>query len=84
MPIRLPPNPKQSRSIEDWADKYYQYIMAETANAAINDPRPILLAHKVDSARTSASTDGVLMYDPVVGNVTVSKGGVWLPLAYVP
>ena len=81
---RLPPNPRQAPSLEVWATQFYQYYINNSLNTAVNDPRPELLAHQKPASRDSAATAGTLMYDPVIGNVVVSKGGVWLPIAYEP
>lgn len=81
MPQGLPPSPAQFRSIEEWAQQFYDYYLAETRNQQENDPLPVLLAHQTPSQLHRATTDGVLMYDPATGHPVVSKNGQWVKLA---
>lgn len=82
MTSEIPPNPADFRSMQEWAEKLYEYFVAQTRIGADNDPLPILLAHRQGGLTERAATDGILMYDPSTGKVVVSKDGAFEPLAF--
>lgn len=79
----LPPNPASYVDTKAWAVQFYEFYVNQTQVSASNDPQPVLLAHQTVDQLARAAQSGVVMYDPAIGNVVVSKGGVWLPLAFV-
>jgi hypothetical protein len=58
----------------------HEYLQQSSPISRRQDPRPILLAHQVAGVMARASTDGIVMYDPDLGNIVYSKAGLWVPL----
>lgn len=67
----------QSQPPQPTGDKWSDW--ATRLNIYLNRVRT-QLQHKVGNE--SAETDGVLLYDPETDHVTVSRNGIWEPLAY--
>ena len=64
-----PPQPTGDRWV-DWATRLVTYLNRVRTQ----------LQHKFEDE--SASSDGVLLYDPTLDHVVVSRNDVWEPLAY--
>lgn len=81
---RLPPNPRQFRSLHEWATQFYDFLLTGSARNEKADPMPVLLSHRSVNSLERASVDGILLYDPVYETTVVSVGGKWEPLRTVP
>ena len=75
MTFRRPPLP--GKDLGAWARQMYEYMSSQSPIQGSVDPTPLLLAHLTDGQVARAATDGVLLFDPVAGEVVVSIGGVF-------
>jgi hypothetical protein len=88
------PDPNEYRTWQQYAQELTDYLKAER-NQSFENPLPqaVTLAHAITRPpaggptpgllRTTtprATVDGVLVYDPDLGSVMVSIGGLWHPL----
>lgn len=73
-----PPFP--TSDLKSWARDLYTYLAAMAPIAGQINPTPILLPHVVANVMARATTDGILLYDPTIGAVIVSKDGEFVPI----
>ena len=78
MTFRRPPLP--GKDLGAWARQMYEYMSSQSPVQGSVDPTPLLLAHLTDGQTARAATDGVLLFDPVAGEVVVSIGGAFVTL----
>lgn len=81
MSKNLIPNPKQYRSLNEWAMAVHRMSAAPVRINVDNDPLPVLLPHRTGAKDERATTDGILLYDPDLGQMVMSKAGLWVPIA---
>lgn len=74
----LPPYPSGNNWYE-WATLLVDFLMARERIEQESLPQPIQLPHRISDEKALA--DGLLMYDPVAGEVIVSKGGQWTKIS---
>lgn len=75
MAFRYPPSPI-GNSWKDWASQLVSYLKERDVDAT-TEARAIQLEHKIGSA-ARATSDGVILYDPLESAIVVSVGGAWL------
>jgi hypothetical protein len=75
---RTPPFP--DKDLAEWARQLYNYLAGESLIKSRIEPTSILLAHKVDTVSERAAVDGLMLFDPALGKVVVSVGGVFVPI----
>ena len=78
MTFRRPPLP--GKDLGAWARQMYEYMSSQSPVQGSVNPTPLLLAHLTDGQVARAATDGVIMFDPVAGEVVVSIGGAFVTL----
>lgn len=76
----LPPYPRDDWRA--WAMQMVEYLQNQDIESFEVSPQSVLFAHKLADER--AVTDGVVMYDPALGKLVVSIGGVWEVVALEP
>lgn len=74
-----PPSPQQFRTIEEWATEFYEFYLSQTRIREENDPLPVLLAHRTDGGLERATTNGIMLFDPIYDTMVVSENGKWEP-----
>lgn len=84
MSQNVPPSPSEFRSIDEWAQNFYEFYLSQTRIRDDNDPLPVLLPHRVDNIMERAAVAGILLYDPTYETPVVSEDGAWEPIRNVP
>ena len=64
------PFPAASYTWHEWGRRLVSALM-------LNEREPLRPAHKLPGDSHSATEDGVIMYDPAIGELVYSKEGVW-------
>lgn len=75
----LPPFP--GKDLNEWARKIYAYLNDQSQEKMIKSG-PVLLQHRTSGEK--ATTDGIMMYDPQLGEPVYSKNGAWYKLDGTP
>lgn len=78
MSENFPPSP--GNNWKEWADRLYSYLSSRAAIDARNDPRPLLLLHRVASILYRAVTEGIVLYDPTRQVPVISVNSAWRSL----
>jgi hypothetical protein len=86
---KYPPPPQSFSDWKAWAVALGNYLAKSSSINEPTNPQPIQLAHRLNTAAGNlglerATTDGLLMYDPALGRVVVSVGGIWKSLDWAP
>lgn len=80
MTSQLPPNPQRFPNLRGWAEQLYRFLEQSQPIANRVEPQSVLLAHRTGGVSERASTDGLLLYDPVTRSVVVANNGIWEPV----
>lgn len=76
-----PPAPTGATNLQAWAQQVYTYLLDQQFGRKEIVASPVFLSHM--TGQEKATTDGILMYDPVDKQVVVSVDGAWKPIAWV-
>jgi hypothetical protein len=76
MSSAFPPNPQFAKDWKEWANQMVEYIQDRGQVV----PQAVLLQHQTDSDISKATTDGILMYDPVSQQPVYARNGAWEPM----
>jgi len=80
----LPPSPRQFRSIDEWAEHFYEFSLSQQRVTQVNNPLPILIPHRTSGIMERASQSGVLLYCTSCKEAIVSDGTEYLAVTNVP
>lgn len=64
-------------NLSEWAQRLQEYLLDRDLSRGETLPQPILLEHQTTKELARATTDGVLMFDPVQQRPVYSYGKVW-------
>jgi hypothetical protein len=86
---KYPPPPSSYADWKQWATQLTLYLAKSSDIKEPTNPQPIQLAHKLAATASNlglerATTDGLMLYDPALGRVVISVGGVWKSLEWTP
>ena len=76
MSIHRPPLPT-GNDWKFWADQIHRYLL-EQQSTSVTDRKAVALAHRTPTS--TATQDGLLMWDATLQRVVVSRGGQWRAL----
>lgn len=81
--MRLSPVPTLSADgLGAWAIKIIAFLKSLVREIETPGPKIIQLEHLI--AGSSATSDGLIAYEPVTGTIVVSKDGAWYPVQLGP
>lgn len=81
----LPPDPTAYQNWREYARALLDFQIDQQQGDVAVRPQAVLLRH-VDTSGTAAraTVDGLLVFDPVLGQIMVSIGGAWKEVEYTP
>lgn len=74
------PNPVAFQDIREWAKEMYRYFGTQVRFDEENDPLPVLLPHRTSARDERATTDGIMLHDPLYETSVVSENNEWVPV----
>jgi len=80
---RVPPNPAQFRSVQEWAQQFYEYFASSTRVGESNEPLPIQLPFRTTGDERAAQA-GVILYCSSCEEAIISDGTQYLSITNVP